>query len=150
MEQVFIETHAPKIFKPQISMNDRRLASHASLNKHTGIDGNTLVISPSGRSKKSPSTLSHGSFQQIGSPGLSKQAPFQSHSMADLSVNAQQKPILPSNTFQKAASKSKVGFTSSPSKASKASNKNSNKELNSWKNSTKITVDANGKSLIPC
>ena len=60
--------------------------------------------------------------------------------MADLSVNAQQKPILPSNTFQKAASKSKVGFTSSPSKASKASNKNSN----SWQNSTKIEIDANG------
>ena len=62
MEQVHIETQAPKIFKPQISMNDRRLASHASLNKHTGIDGNTLVISPSRNSKKSPSTLSHGSF----------------------------------------------------------------------------------------
>lgn len=67
--------------------------------------------------------------------------------MADLSVNAQSKPILPGNTFQKTASKSKVGFTSSPSKASKASNKHSN----AWKNSTKrIEVDTNSRVVVPC
>lgn len=41
-------TQDPRLLNPQQSFLNRRLASHASLNKKEGIEANTLVISPSG------------------------------------------------------------------------------------------------------